>query len=146
LWNQILATLVKQTCRPEQLTSLTIGRRDVPFFTSLGDEQRNELASAILPLPSARLHLDDGPLKSLYDQVLAAEGMELRQVRVKYPRDTFFSKGDRRAVFRPGELWHSPAADEIYKRRHKLELRFTLPRGSYATILVKRVCGLDIVE
>lgn len=146
LWNQILATLVRQTCRPEQLTSLTIGRRDMPFFTSLDDSQRQELAGAILPLPSARLHLDDSPLKSLYDQVLAAEGMELRQVRVKYPRDTFFSKGERRAIFRPGELWHSAADDEIYKRRHKLELRFTLPRGSYATILVKRVCRLELVE
>jgi len=78
--------------------------------------------------------------------VLAAEGIELRQIRVKYPRDTFFSKGERPAVFRPGELAHQSAPDEIYKRRQKLTLRFTLPRGSYATILVKRVCGLEMEE
>jgi tRNA pseudouridine13 synthase len=85
-------------------------------------------------------------LAPLYDQVLAAEGMELRQVRVKYPRDAFFSKGERGLVFRPGELWHAAAADEIYPRRQKLTLRFTLPRGSYATILVKRVCGMGMEE
>jgi tRNA pseudouridine13 synthase len=90
--------------------------------------------------------MDDGPLKVLYDRVLAGEGIELRQIRVKYPRDTFFSKGERRAIFRPGELWSSPAGDEVYPRRQKLELRFTLPRGSYATILVKRVCGMELVE
>jgi tRNA pseudouridine13 synthase len=146
LWNQILATAIRETCRPEQLTPLTIGRREVPFFTALDDQQRQQLGQTVLPLPSARLHMDDGPLKALYDRVLAGEGIELRQIRVKYPRDTFFSKGERRAIFRPGELWHSPAADEVYPRRQKLELRFTLPRGSYATILVKRVCGMELVE
>jgi len=124
----------------------TIGRREVPFFHSLNEAQRDELLKALLPLPSARLHMDDSPLKPLYDQVLATEGIELRQIRVKYPRDTFFSKGERPAVFRPGELSHATAADEIYKRRQKLTLRFTLPRGSYATILVKRVCGLGMEE
>jgi tRNA pseudouridine13 synthase len=146
LWNQLLAALVRQTCRAEQFTPLALGRREVPFFTSLDDLQRQQLDQAVLPLPSARLHLDDGPLKTLYDQVLAAEGIELRQIRVKYPRDTFFSKGERRAVFQPGELWHSPAADEIYRGRHQLELRFTLPRGAYATILIKRVCGIEFDE
>jgi len=146
LWNQIAARLVRLVCRPEQLVTQTIGRREVPFFHSLDDGQRDELLKTLLPLPSARLHMDDSPLKPLYDQVLGAEGIELRQIRVKYPRDTFFSKGERPAVFRPGELSHAAAADEIYKRRQKLTLRFTLPRGSYATILVKRVCGMALEE
>ncbi|MCI0357701.1 MAG: tRNA pseudouridine(13) synthase TruD [Planctomycetaceae bacterium] len=144
LWNQIAARLIRLVCLPGQLVTQTIGRRELPFFLSLDDAQRDELAKAILPLPSARLHLDESPLKPLYDQVLAAEGIELRQIRVKYPRDTFFSKGERPLVFRPGELSHDAAADEIYPRRQKLTLRFTLPRGSYATILVKRVCGIDV--
>ena len=45
----------------------------------------------------ARLKLGDSLLKHLYDEVLAAEGLELRQIRVKYPRDSFFSKGERPA-------------------------------------------------
>ena len=32
LWNQILAMRIRQACRPEQLVSQTIGRRDLPFF------------------------------------------------------------------------------------------------------------------
>jgi tRNA pseudouridine13 synthase len=144
LWNQIAARLIGLICRPEQLVTQTIGRRDLPFFLSLDETQRDELTKSLLPLPSARLHLNDSPLAPLYDQVLAAEGIELRQIRVKYPRDTFFSKGERPAVFRAGELSHAADADEIYKRRQKLTLRFTLPRGSYATILVKRVCGMGM--
>jgi len=145
LWNQVLATFISQICKPEQYTSHQIARRAMPLFNELDDSQRERLAATLLPLPSARLHLEDEPLKSLYDQVLAAEGMELRQVRVKYPRDSFFSKGERAAIFRPGDFQHQVAADELYEARQKLCLRFTLPRGSYATILIKRLAG-DVEE
>jgi tRNA pseudouridine13 synthase len=107
----------------------------------LSNSQRERLKSARLPLPSARLHLADESLKELYEQVLAKEGMELRQVRVKYPRDSFFSKGERAAVFQPGEFEHEFADDEVYPACRKVSLRFALSRGCYATILVKRIVG-----
>jgi len=141
LWNQVLAASISQVCRPEQCLPHTIGGRQVPFFLELDASQRSRLHAQLLPLPSARLHLDDSPLKSLYGQTLAAEGLELRQIRVKYPRDTFFSKGDRPGVFKPGEFSHALAADDLYPASQKLTLRFTLPRASYATILVKRLAG-----
>jgi tRNA pseudouridine13 synthase len=146
LWNQILAALVHELCRPEQCVLYAIGGRDLPFFIKLDDVQRDVLARTVLPLPSARLHLESSPLKDLYDRVLAAEGLELRQVRVKYPRDSFFSKGERPAVVTPANFSHDLALDDLYPGRHKLTLRFTLPRAAYATILVKRVTGLAANE
>jgi tRNA pseudouridine13 synthase len=146
LWNQVLAAFLRQACRPEQLLDRPIGRRDLPFFTQLDDAQRRQLFAVSLPLPSARLHLEEGALKTIYDTVLAAEGLELRQIRVKYPRDSFFSKGERAALFQPAELEHAVAADEIYPDQRKLMLQFILPRGSYATILVKRIAGLAADE
>jgi tRNA pseudouridine13 synthase len=141
LWNQVLAASIQQVCRPEQCAAHTIGGRQVPLFIELDMSQRAVLHAQSLPLPSARLHLSDGPMQSLYDQVFAAEGIELRQVRVKYPRDTFFSKGERDAVFTPNDFSHEVGQDELYPGPQKLTLRFTLSRGSYATILVKRVIG-----
>jgi tRNA pseudouridine13 synthase len=146
LWNQILAALVRQVCRPGQCVQHPIGGRELPFFSDLDAEQRNEFARTSLPLPSARLHLEGSPLQDLYNRVLAAEGLELRQVRVKYPRDSFFSKGERPGVITPGNLSHDLAADEIYTGRKKLTLRFTLPRAAYATILVKQLTGLAADE
>jgi tRNA pseudouridine13 synthase len=52
--------------------------------------------------------------------------------------DLFFSRGERAATVRPEELSHEAADDELYPGRRKIALRFDLPRGSYATILVKR--------
>jgi tRNA pseudouridine13 synthase len=141
LWNQVLAASIARICRPEQCEIHMIGQSELPFFSALDAAQRTMLHDQSLPLPSARLHLADGPLSSLYEQVLAAEGLELRQVRVKYPRDTFFSKGERVAVFQPREFSHSFTDDELYHGQKRLALSFTLPRGSYATILVKRIAG-----
>jgi tRNA pseudouridine13 synthase len=146
VWNQILAELLRVVCRPEQLASESIGGRDLPFFRQLDPAQHAELSSLRLPLPSARLHMEGSPFEALYQRVLAAEGLELRQMRLKYPRDTFFSKGERPAIMQPAELASESEADDLYPRRQKLTIRFTLPRGTYATILVKRVTGLTVPE
>lgn len=142
LWNQMLAAVIEQNCRPEDLRRQRIARQELPFFTALPDEDRAWMQAFQMPLPSARLHLEPGDLKSLIDDVMAAEGLELREVRVKYPRDAFFSRGERPAIFRPEYLEHETAADELYPGKKKLTLRFTLRRGSYATIFVKRITGL----
>jgi len=141
LWNQVLAEVIRQPLTIEHCQSAVIGDRELPFPLCLADMQRRQLEQIKLPLPSARLHLEDQPLKEVYDRVLAAEGMELRQVRVKYPRDTFFSKGERFAIVRPRDLRHETATDDLHSGRQKLTLQFALPRGSYATILVKRITG-----
>jgi tRNA pseudouridine13 synthase len=102
------------------------------------------LQQTLLPLPSARLHVEEGPVKQLIDEVLAGEGLELRQVRLKFPRDTFFSKGERPAIFFPTGVGHDVASDDFYRGKQKVTLRFELPRGAYATILVKRVTDVNL--
>jgi tRNA pseudouridine13 synthase len=146
LWNQILAGLIRRFCRPEQCTLHTVARRAVPFFGALDDQQRLQLCEASLPLPSARLHLDDNPLKAIYDSVLAAEGIEMRQLRVKYPRDSFFSKGERIAIVQPADFRYDVDDDELYPDKKRLSLRFGLPRGAYATILLKHLIGRGDAE
>jgi tRNA pseudouridine13 synthase len=142
LWNQMLAAVLEANCPPEDLRKQRIARQELPFFTKLPAEDRDWLHAFQMPLPSARLHLEPGDLKDLIDDVMSAEGMELREVRVKYPRDAFFSRGERPAIFRPEYLTHETADDELYPGRSKLTLKFTLRRGSYATIFVKRITGL----
>lgn len=141
LWNRVLAAFLADELSPDQLTPAELGGDTLPFYRSLNDEQLARLASATLPLPSARLHLEDGPIKSLIDRVLREQGLELRELRVKYPRDTFFSKGDRAATVVPENLQHETSEDELYTGKQKLLLKFDLPRGSYATVLVKRISG-----
>ena len=139
LWNRMLARLLRHELPTERLREIELKLGPVPFFHGLDVETAARLRGAELPLPSARLHLEEGPTLALIREVLTEFGLELRQLRVKYPRDSFFSKGQRAAAVAVGRLSAHSADDELYPGRKKLSLRFDLPRGSYATILVKRL-------
>jgi tRNA pseudouridine13 synthase len=142
VWNRLLAESLRELCRPEQLCEVMFGERPAPFFHDLDEPQRRELAERRLPLPSARLKLDEGPLRDRLSRVLAEFGLEPRTMRVKFPRDAFFSKGERAAAYWPAQLEYQAETDDLHSGRHKLSLSFELPRGAYATILVKRLTAL----
>ncbi len=140
LWNRMLTRFLSREAPVDQLTEVSLKLGPVPFFRGIGGDLAARLRSTELPLPSARLHLDEGPMLSLITEVLGEFGLELRQLRVKYPRDSFFSKGNRPVAVAVGNLSYESLDDDLYPGRKKLLLRFDLPRGSYATILVKRLC------
>jgi tRNA pseudouridine13 synthase len=170
LWNRLLAVMIEQHCPADQLFSVKLELGAVPFYRTLTHEsaadvavlhpepmdqggvdpetiraesQRPWLVDGELPLPSARLHFDEGdPLRELYQRVLQPLGLELSQIRVKYPRDSFFSKGLRAAVCWPRELQGQRWNDELNAGRTAVRLQFCLPRGAYATMLVKRLTWL----
>ncbi len=140
LWNRMLTRWIEAHCRPEQILAVPIKLGAVPMWRHLDEEQQRELAGLMLPLPSARLHLDAAdPRAVLVQSVLAEEGLELRQLQVKGVRELFFSKGERPAQCLPTDVDAASAADELNAGRERLTLGFALPRGSYATLIIKRV-------
>ena len=139
LWNLMLSAWLQEHVDRSHLFKVELATADVPFYSDLTDSERAALIDTSLPLPSARLHLEPGPVLSLYERVLADEGLSLRDIRVKYPRDSFFSKGDRSAIVIPRELQLHADDDDFNSNRHRVTLQFILPRGAYATIFVKRL-------
>jgi tRNA pseudouridine13 synthase len=140
LWNRILAAHILSTCPAPLIIPVALKVGGVPFFGSLSDATRAAL-QLDLPLPSSRIKLADGPVKELVDRSLGEVGLTLREIRVKYPRDSFFSKGTRPALSNARTLTYEADDDELYPRQQKLRLQFDLPRGSYATIVVKRIAA-----
>ncbi len=92
-----------------------------------------------LPLPSARQHDWPEEYFPLLEKILAELQLDIHQVRLKFPRDTFFSRGIRDAWLHVRNLRYDFTADEESSRRQSLHLTFDLPRGSYATMLVKHL-------
>jgi len=140
LWNRMLTEWLKLRLPAEQLTELRLRMGSHAIPRSLDDVALNEWQNLKLPLPSSRLRWDDDatwaePLR----RVLAEEGMELSAIRLREFRKPFFSKGDRDASVIPSNVTHSIQADERHPKRKKLELGFDLPRGCYATMIVKRI-------
>jgi tRNA pseudouridine13 synthase len=139
LWNQIAAVWLKTHVAEEFLFDVELGTGKLPFLRDAPPNLPADFSAQTLPLPSARLHLEDNPLGPLYESVLAREGIALRELRVKYPRDSFFSKGERTAILCVEKIIAQPGDDDQYPGRKRVTLQFTLPRGSYATIVIKQL-------
>lgn len=140
LWNRILARWLQGQLTAECLRWVSLRLGDVPVPVLLTPEQHVLLTRTSLPLPSARTKLgDDDPLKPIVDDVLTEEGLTLADMQIKNVREMFFSKGDRPAHIVPNHLRWSAADDETRQGKRKLTLAFELPRGSYATLIIKRI-------
>jgi tRNA pseudouridine13 synthase len=139
LWNRLLTRFQEAVCDPGSLQKFDLLSGCCVFPMNPGSHQIETLLHTELPLPCARIERPEGLIGDLLDDVLKEEQIELREIRVKYPRDSFFSKGLRRAIIRPAGLLCHTSEDDLHPQRSKLTLAFELPRGSYATILVKRL-------
>jgi tRNA pseudouridine13 synthase len=140
LWNGILARALEQLCRPEQLISVELRLGRLPMHRRLDETQRAQLRRLLLPLPSARLRLDpEDPRAPLIHATLAQEGISLGELKIKAFREPFFGKGERSALCLPANFANLVENDEAHFGQSKLVLAFDLPRGSYATLIVKRI-------
>src|SRR5437588_6418480 len=140
LWNKMLARWLEQLCRREQLVKFRLRLGEVPMHRNLDQDQRATMAGSSLPLPSARLKLEAAdPHAGLTESVLAEEGFKLSDMKIKKMREPFFSKGDRAVLCLPENLTDETSADDLHPGLKKLITSFHLPRGSYATLIVKRI-------
>ena len=78
VWNRLLAEYLRRECAAGQLFEVPLTIGPVPFLQAL--RPLNRLRSALqLPLPSARLHLEAGPVLERLSRILGELGMELRK-------------------------------------------------------------------
>lgn len=146
LWNLMLSAWIQEHVDRSRLAKVELATANVPFPIELSDTERATLLEIPLPLPSARLKLEPGPILSLYESVMADEGLALRELRVKYPRNAFFSKGERSAIVLPHDFSLHADEDDLNPGRDRVTLQFVLPRGAYATIFVKRLTEVGMAE
>ena len=143
LWNNMLARWLRDRVAADRLMTISLKTADVPMPRTIPAEAREEWGSLTLPLPSARLKWDpDAPWAAIVAATMAEAGIPLAEMRVKGMQQPFFSKGDRAGRVAVADLSWTVAADELNRRRKKLSLRFELPRGCYATMIVKRLTAV----
>jgi tRNA pseudouridine13 synthase len=140
LWNLTLGKMIERVTRPEQRVPIDFKVATLPIHRGLDTVQSAILNASRLPLPASRTPLPpEGPEREAALEVVAAEGFAWEDLRVKYLKDVFFSKGTRPALFHAEKLSHTLENDDLEPGRKKLRLEFELPKGAYATLVVKRV-------
>jgi tRNA pseudouridine13 synthase len=140
LWNRLLGEWLVQSVGWDNLGTIELKLGVVPVPIRIPEEKRAVWESLVLPLPSARIKPEPGAAWSpIVANVLQAEGLTLAELKIKGMQKPFFSKGDRTACIRPTNLSHQVGQDELNPGKRKLIVKFDLPRGCYATMLVKRI-------
>jgi tRNA pseudouridine13 synthase len=142
LWNRVLSKWLRNHVPAESLGSVTMQRGPLPAPVAIPAELAERWANLVLPLACPRYRpepTDDG-LKELED-VLAEEGVALKKLKLPGLNRPYFSKGERPACLQPMRMNAEEAKDELNGGLRKLVLNFELPRGSYATMVVKRITG-----
>ncbi|MBN2251939.1 MAG: tRNA pseudouridine(13) synthase TruD [Candidatus Altiarchaeota archaeon] len=105
------------------------------YNRSLSEYLRKKIPVEKLPLTGFETRLDEITAK-----ILSEEGIETGQFRVK-DAPQLGSKGEYRECHTPVEgLWILECGtDELNEGKNKLTLRFSLPKGNYATVLLREI-------
>jgi tRNA pseudouridine13 synthase len=142
LWNLWLSRWIEQLTRLEERVMVDLKTAVLAFPRRFESAARTLLERTGLPLPSARTPPPEGELGELISQVLEPFALSWTDLRVRHLKDVFLSKGSRPAIVSPNHLESELLDDELHPGRRALRLGFELPKGSYATILVKRITEL----
>ncbi len=109
------------------------------LFPSLSPEEQQAFKSLVIPLPGRKAAFDDVSVKGIYTQVMQGRGIRQAMFNNLKLRQASFNSSLRRALVRPEKLHWEVGDDELYKGKKKITLQFRLPRGSFATMFLKRI-------
>jgi tRNA pseudouridine13 synthase len=110
------------------------------FFGILPAGGLPAMEGAALPVPGYDTQCADPGVRRILDEVLVQEGISLADLRVRQMHGIHVGGVERAALVVPeGFTMGEPEPDELYPGRFKAQVSFFLPRGSYATMVIKRL-------
>ncbi|MEN8098599.1 MAG: tRNA pseudouridine(13) synthase TruD [Chloroflexota bacterium] len=138
LWNQIAAKYLSALPGTTSRGTMTIAGAELPVVKALDPEQARELHSTLIAMPNHRARYDQSSeLESAAQQVLVESGFKINDLKARILEKAYLSK-DRRSVLCLPQINHvSREKEHGIDKYTSVRLDFTLPRGSYATLMIK---------
>lgn len=143
LWNEVLKLFLSKNLPQEDLTETRYQVEkfsfNLLFYKSLSEEKISKWKFLTFPLPAYNLKLEND-LKEIYGQIFSREGLKPEDFKLRGMKTTYFLKGERKVIIFPEELKVLQVKpDELNKNRLAVRISFSLPSGSYATVIIKRL-------
>jgi len=144
VWNETVKELLN--LKKIEYIKCRYGFGDLYFYEELSNNDYPYLADLSISAPSYKAQFADEQIQELMEQVLARDNLKLKDLKIYLDiKGLFFKPYERRVLMLPQDLKvNEPAQDDLYPNKHKLTLSFTLPKGSYATILIKRITSFKV--
>ncbi|MCX7757103.1 MAG: tRNA pseudouridine(13) synthase TruD [candidate division WOR-3 bacterium] len=139
VFNETLKAVLKSL--PISLFTVRYRFGELYFYENLSPDTVNYLSNLIIPSASYKSTFKELTLKSIVEEILQKDSLSLEKLKIDLGiKGVFFKPYERKALIVPENLLVSEInSDELYKDRFKVTLSFCLPKGSYATILIKRL-------
>ncbi len=137
LWNRYLYTFVVRylpNCRVSFL------KWELAFFNEMNPSLWEEIKDLEIPFLGVDYPPPSKKVELIIREVLEEEGINPRHLMAERIGIKLFSDGVRKAFFRPRGL------EVLEEGRGEMKLSFTLPPGSYATVLLRKLFCSDLKE
>ncbi len=138
IWNEVLRRIILQEGHVSLKSYLGVAG-DYIFYTQLTQGHQRHLTGLKIPALSAQLRVSDQVTSRIYNEVLHDQGIKRNQFSKIKLRQAFFQPSERDAVIKPQNIHAAIAPDQLYKEKKQTTLKFFLPPGCYATMLIKRL-------
>ncbi len=140
LWNEGVRRFLMAVLSGQSLLALDYQAGKLLFPREAPPEVLQRLRAQTFPLAGPETRVEDADVKRALDWVLGREKLNVEKLVVPDTPEIFFRHEDRPVLVQPGKLVVGPPRpDEINRGTKKVYVAFTLPPGSYATLVVRRL-------
>jgi tRNA pseudouridine13 synthase len=134
LWNRIAGRYLA-TVLGSVTSSVQIAGEALPLYRSLPAEFVRDLKVA---LPNHRATYGHPLLAAIAAEVLSEEGLKRGDLKARILKKAYLTKVQRSLLLFPETMaMGEDESDELFPEHRRLTLAFALPRGSYATLVLK---------
>lgn len=109
------------------------------FYRSLHKKSSSYLTELLLSTASQNAKMPDALTENLYTEILNEHQLQPSSFNLRKIKAAFFKSNSRALVIIPAISHAEAEDDELYNGKKKLSLEFKLPKGSYGTMLIKRL-------
>ncbi|MFS8639839.1 MAG: tRNA pseudouridine(13) synthase TruD [Symbiobacteriaceae bacterium] len=134
LWNEVLRRLIAEAAREGEKPAEVPGVAGPYRFA----RPTPELRQMVIPLPGRGMRFPHPRASRILEGVLRERRLRPAQLEAELLPGLFLKSSPREAWVVPRSVQvNPPEPDERYPGFQRVSLRFTLPRGAYATMLIK---------
>ena len=144
LWNECVKEILRSSIEKKKLFSVEYAVGSLLFFTDLSEQERKRIPQTFQTISDKMTVPDDE--RQIIDHVLMKERLRLADYKIEAETGSFFKTRARPVLLCAEDFtFATPERDELNSKgnleRYKIQISFSLLKGSYATVITKRVFG-----
>jgi tRNA pseudouridine13 synthase len=143
IWNECVKEVLKKCVEKKKLYPVEYAVGSLLFYKDLSEQEIQKIPSTF-GTASDKVNFSEYE-KNIINDVLSREGIALTDLAIDEKTGNFFKTRARSIIIIPENfIISNPVKDELNsnkKSKYKIEISFSLSKGSYATIVTKRLFG-----